>query len=312
MQTIPAVLLGGPFTVARAVELGVSPDVLRGRRFRSPFPGVRVPADLPDSLEMRCAAAALALPPHAAFSHETAAALLGLPLPFGASADPVQVSVPSGCVAPQLRAVVAHRVQWAEDDVAVRRGLRVTSQARTWCDLAGSGLGTTDLVACADFVLRWRGVRGREALAAATARWGGRRGSVALRGALALAQFRVDSPMETRLRLLLLDAGLPAPDVNLPVRDRFGEIVHTPDLSWPRWRVACDYDGGHHLRYDHDADVAERKRDNWRRRHDISRQEQLQAIGWVLRIATAHDVLHARDEFVARVRSALRAAGAPL
>ena len=303
MKAVPPELLRAPFTVAHAAELGLSADVLRGRRFRAPFPGVRVPATLPDTLQTRCAAAALVLAPVAAFSHETAALLHGLPTPFGTDPFPMHASLPAGSVAPQIAGITAHRVQWARDDVVLRRGLRVTSSARTWCDLASRGWQTCDLVVCADFMLRWQGPRGRELLAAATARWGGRRGAVALRAALALAEFRVDSPMETRLRLLLIQAGLPVPQVNCPVRDADGVILHTPDLSWPRWRVAVDYDGAHHF-------VAGGEQGDWRRRQDAARQELLQEEGWTLRIMTAADVLRRPHQAVERTTRALLAAGA--
>jgi hypothetical protein len=79
---LPPVLLNHPFLVRDAWGLGVSRDVLRSASFRRPFQGVRVPAHLPDTLEVRCRAAALLLPPDAAFSQATATALLGLPLPL--------------------------------------------------------------------------------------------------------------------------------------------------------------------------------------------------------------------------------------
>lgn len=304
MDTLPAELLTGPFTVARALELGVSRKALRGKRFRAPFAGV------PDTLRSRCAAASLLLPDDAAFSHETAAVLRSLPLPFGADLGRLQVSVPAGRGLPRLAGVQGHRVEWDSSDVGQVDGLRVTSAARTWCDLAATGWSLMDVVACADFVLRWRRERGLNELRAAADRWQGRRGARTLRRALELASLRVDSPMETRLRLLLLDAGLPPAEVNVAVRDRFGEIVHTPDLSWPRWRVAVDYDGSHHFRDDDERDVAARRRADWRRRHDISRQEDLQAEGWILRVATAYDLLHEPARLVSRVSVALREAGA--
>lgn len=312
MRTVPPELLTGPFTVARAAELGVSSKVLRGLQFRSPFPGVRVHVGVPDTLAVHCSAAALLLPDDAVLSHDTGTILRGLPRPWGLADRPLHVSVPASFSAPAITGIVVHRTVWAADDVGSASGLRVMTASRLWCEAAATGWPLVDVVALADHVLRWEGEAGRRRLLSALERWGRRRGAARLRQALGLAALRVDSPMETRLRLLLVDAGLPAAEVNLPIRDAFGEVVHTPDLSWPRWRVAVDYDGGHHFEHDPDGDVAARRRVNWRRRHDIARQENVQAEGWVLRIATAHDLLYAPERLVARIRAALLAAGAPL
>jgi hypothetical protein len=47
----------------------------------------------------------------------------------------------------------------------------------------------------------------------------------------------------------------------MPVLDGGGGYLHTPDLSWPRWRVAVDYDGAHHFAPDPPG-----REDQWRRR----------------------------------------------
>lgn len=62
MREIPDELTHGPFTVSRGSELGLSLEVMSGRRFRSPWPGVRVVAEAPDTYAERCRAASLILP----------------------------------------------------------------------------------------------------------------------------------------------------------------------------------------------------------------------------------------------------------
>lgn len=57
--------------------------------------------------------------------------------------------------------------------------------------------------------------------------------SRAARRAADYVRERVDSPMESRLRVLLVLAGIPAPEVNLCVRDADGEPLRRYDLSWP-------------------------------------------------------------------------------
>jgi hypothetical protein len=304
---VPEDLIAGPFTVARARELGVGAQVLRGERWRTPFPGVRVVADYPDDVLSRCAAAALVLPASAAFSHETAVRLHDLPTPLGATDRPdrLHVSVPRGVVVPRLPALAGHELLWDDPtDVVHHNGLRLTSVRRTVCDLASAGWPLEELVVLGDAAIRNDRQTTRALLHARVRAWAGRRGARRLREMLALIEDRVDSPMETRVRLLLLRAGLPRAEVNVPVRDEEGEYLHTPDLAWRRWRVALDYDGAHHF------PSVDSRGDQWRRRQDIARKEMLEAHGWILRVVTSYDVLVRPDLTVSRVRLALRQRGA--
>lgn len=324
MHDLPAELTQGPFTVARAVQLGLTPEVLAGRRFRSPWPGVRVLATLPDSRELRCRAAALVLPGDAAFSHETAVELAGWLAPMVGDrrstayalrpvdpADPVHVSFPTAHH-PHGRGVIGHRFTPARDDVTIVSGLRVTSPWRTLCDLAAAGTGLEDLVILADALRRRFPGVAPVRLAARVDGWGSGRGAVSLRQALASSRDRVDSPMETRLRLMFAEAGLPEPEVNQWVRDADGHPIHQPDLSWPRWKVAADYDGAHHAQRDSDEAVRTGRASNWRQRQDNSRRDVMDDAGWRFRVFTALDVYGRRDLAVERMRRTLRAAGAPL
>ncbi|MFZ0161169.1 MAG: hypothetical protein WAL50_19235 [Kineosporiaceae bacterium] len=325
MRDLPPELRNGPFTLDQAHHLGVSRKVADGARFRTAAPGVRVLADAPDTLLDRCRAAQLALPDLAAFSHGTAVRLGGWPTPMrvagldltGAPARPtdedaLQVSVPAGTARPRFRGVRGHRVTWLPGDVVRHRGLRVTSPERTWCDLGAAGLDPLELVVLADAIRRRFERDGAARLADRLHAWGGRRGAHVLRQALASSSDRVDAPTETRLRLLFAGAGLPAPEVNRWVYDADGLRVHRPDLSWPRWRVAADYDGEHHFSWDSDDQVAAGRASNWRRRQDISRLERMGEIGWDLRLFTAYDLFRGYGAAVGRMREALREAGAPL
>ncbi|MFN8080037.1 MAG: hypothetical protein U0Q19_10765 [Kineosporiaceae bacterium] len=201
---------------------------------------------------------------------------------------------------------------WQAGDLTRVHRLRVTTAVRAWGDLAASGLPDLDLVVLADAIRRREEQDGAQRLTAQVRSWRGHRGVQRLREALERSSDRVDSPMETRLRLLFRAAGLPAPCVNEWVVDAFGDGIHRPDLSWPQWRVAADYDGAHHLEWDADADVVAGRRSNWRRRQDLTRQDQLATIGWQLRVFTAFDVLSLPDRAVSRMRTTLRLAGAPV
>lgn len=320
MKQIPNDLTLGPFTLDRAAELGLSDRVLEGDRFRRPWPGVRTLREVPESLMDRCRAAALVLPESAVFSHDTALHLGGWLTPNVGDGParystrepnasvPIHVTVPRLHVRPQGRGVVGHRSDLSPDDILDMNGLRVTSPWRTWCDLA-DGASEVDLVILAD-ALRKRFGNGAYRLETQLGTWSGRRGLRSLRRALSRSRDGVDSPMETRLRLIFEDAGLPEPVVNRWVTRDHGDPIHCPDLSWPAWRVAADYDGGHHADRDSENDVRRRRASDWRQRQDTSRRDLLEEVGWILRVFTSFDVFRAPERAVERMRTALRMAGA--
>ncbi len=322
VKKIPEGLGRAPFTLGQAAELGLTPRVLEGPRFRSPLSGVRTLRDTPDTVRTRCLAASLVLPEEAVFSHDTAIHLGGWLSPRvgdGASrytprepapGTPLHVTVPRGTPRPQRRGVIAHRSDLERGDVMEVAGLRITSPWRSWGDLATDG-SEEDLVILAD-ALRRRFGDGASQLAMKVEVSAGRRGAQTLRRALSRSRDEVDSPMETRLRLLFEDAGLPQPVVNGWVRREDGFPVHKPDLSWPEWKVAADYDGVHHADQDDDEDVRRGRASDWRRRQDRSRRDLLEEVGWILRIFTAFDVFSAPGPAIERMRTALSLAGAPV
>jgi hypothetical protein len=66
------------------------------------------------------------------------------------------------------------------------------------------------------------------------------------RRSASLARKGVDSPQETRLRLLLVLAGLPEPRVNLLLRGRDGSWRRRYDLAYELLRLIIEYDGRQH------------------------------------------------------------------
>jgi very-short-patch-repair endonuclease len=72
------------------------------------------------------------------------------------------------------------------------------------------------------------------------------RGIAAAREAIELVRPGVESPMETRLRLMLLRAGLPEPVCGYPLRSPQGVHIGFFDLAWPEHRVIAEYDGDQH------------------------------------------------------------------
>ncbi|SDQ64718.1 endonuclease domain-containing protein [Quadrisphaera sp. DSM 44207] len=295
---LPPHLRDRPFAVAEARAAGVPASSLRGRGYRRPFRGVRVPAHLPDDVLTRCLAAALVLPGEAAFCGPTAALLCDLPLPRRLPAHlraPLHVRVPDPGGVPHLPGVRSGEGLVPDAVRRHARGLRVLHPLHTWVELAPH-LGHVDAVALGDAVRR-RWADGHQMAEAVRAQHG-RRGVVRLREALADVRDGVDSPPETQVRLLLRGAGLPEPCCGRDVVDASGWIAR-PDLSWPAAKVAAEYDGEHH------------RTDPRQWAADIRRRELLEAAGWTVLVVTADDLQHPART-VARVQDALARRGVRL
>jgi hypothetical protein len=130
---------------------------------------------------------------------------------------------------------------------------------------------------------------------------GGRvRGIVQARRSVVLVRPRVDSPMETRVRLLLVLAGLPCPESGVEILDEYGQLIATADLQYPAERLAIEYDGELH----------HRQRRKWRL--DISTRELLRDQGWEVVILTAEDIFRTPEHTLWRIYDRLAARGHPL
>ncbi|GAA3885173.1 hypothetical protein GCM10022381_29110 [Leifsonia kafniensis] len=134
-------------------------------------------------------------------------------------------------------------------------------------------------------------------LADAVSRHAGHPGAQRLREAFSLVRPRTDSARETQLRLLIVRAGLPEPEVNPALTNRFGEFLAYGDLAYRRFKILIEYDGGQH------------RDDEAQYHHDIDRLEALMAEGWrVIKVNKTHfgQAAHATG---ARIRRALLDAG---
>ncbi|OHU05611.1 hypothetical protein BKG60_25940 [Mycobacterium syngnathidarum] len=70
----------------------------------------------------------------------------------------------------------------------------------------------------------------------------GRRGIVAVRELLQHADGRAESAMESEARLVMIDYGLPRPELQYEIRGRNGETWRV-DFAWLDARVAAEYEG---------------------------------------------------------------------
>ncbi|HEY0216783.1 MAG TPA: hypothetical protein VGC57_10365 [Cellulomonas sp.] len=279
---LPAPLSGRAFTLAEGRAAGLSESQLFHGELRRPTRGVRSghPAPPGEDTVARCRELLPALPPGAVFSHVTALRLLGTDLPRGVRrAADIHVQVARPTPRPRRAGVVAHSRASAHGPVQLRDGLPVSTAEQAWVQLAPE-LTHTELIVLGDALLRRQGARTSvaELTRAVDRLTAGTRAVRRLRLALPLLRSGTDSCQETRLRLILVDAGLPCPEVNQAVYDSAGRFVALPDLSYRAERIAIEYDGDIHR-------VDPR---TWRR--DVARRQALEALGWRTITCTADDI----------------------
>ncbi len=172
-------------------------------------------------------------------------------------------------------------------DVASFRGLRATAAQRTLRDLCLRLPAVNPLIAI-DLAVHL-GLTDTDALRRYSDAVQGRAGAHRLRSLAALAA-DAESPMETRLRWLLIQAGLPHPEVLTKLRDREQRFLGRADLYYPEARLILEYDGANH-------------RD--RLIEDNRRQNLLINAGFRLLRFTATDIYQHPEVVVAQVRAAL-------
>ena len=175
------------------------------------------------------------------------------------------------------------------DEIVEIAGVMVTSPERTALDIARH-LPRELAVRHLDALSQASGVNAADVLVLAD-RYPRARGLPFARKALALMDGGAQSPKETSLRLILIDAGLPAPRTQIMVSDGFNTAFI--DMGYDEPMVGLDYDGQHHLT-DRDRYV-----------HDIGRAELIEQQGWIdIRVVTEHSrrfILHrVREAFVRR------------
>lgn len=230
------------------------------------------------------------------FSHVSAARIWGMPLPSRTD-DRVYVVSPPSSDRIRRRGVEHHR---RGGDVATVGGIPVSSPIDAFIEL-GMLLEHEDLVAVGDWmVLNPRFRRPGDPRPCVTTdslrsvlesrrSWGVRE---ARRAALRVRE-GVESRQETRLRLLLEDAGHEPPVCGMLVHDRYGAEIGYFDMVWPEARVIVEYDGDQHR-----TDTAQYEK-------DILRFDRATAAGWrVVRVRKAGLSTVGRALTLARVREA--------
>ena len=115
-----------------------------------------------------------------------------------------------------------------------------------------------------------------------------------LENVLELVDPGAQSPRESYLRLLLIEAGFPPPQTQIPVLGTDGIAVAYIDLGWREYMVGVEYEGGQH------------QTDRRRYVYDIHRLELVEERGWLIIRVVSED---GRTNIVRRVGGALAERG---
>lgn len=213
---IPVALTKKAFSLEEARRAGLTHSSLRGKAWRRLGAELYCWRGLPDDPWLQLSAWRGLLPAESVFAGTTAAWMWGLDL---VPNNPVEIIVPPNSGVRTRPGLNARRCELLESDVVSIRGLRATAIHRTLCDLCAR-LPDVDALIAIDMALR---------LGHTDARALGRQGAGRLRSLAALAA-AAESPMETRLRWLLIQAGLPHPEVQTNLRDGKQRFLGRADL----------------------------------------------------------------------------------
>ena len=278
-----------PFPRFRALRAGLPRATVDSPAFRRLLHGIIVAADVPDSAVLRVKAALACYFDDAYASHASAARVYQVPVQ---TRPGEHVTVSDDAHRLRRAGVTTHHRPRAA--VAVRHGVRVSVLTDLFVELAEE-LSLVELVVAGDWMVRRKGVHLKD-LRRAARDAPGRAGQLA-RTAARYVRARVDSPMETRLRMLIVLAGLPEPTVNATVSTVDGEPVRRFDLSWPEARVIVEYDGRHHIE----------RIEQWE--SDLARREEIDDEGWRILVVVAAGIYTDPGRTVERVFRLLRARG---
>lgn len=252
--------------------------------YRTLFPDIYLPKQAVPSLRQRTHGAWLWSGRNGVITSRAAAAMHGAL--WVAADSPIEMIWQCGRP-PRGIEVRNERIDAA--DIVDIGGIPVTTPERTAFDLARH-LPRDPAVAHLDALARATQVAAPQVSLLAD-RYPRARGLPRARIALSLMDGGSQSPQETRLRLILIDDGLPPPRTQIMVSD--GTNRAFIDMGYDDPKVGFDYEGAHH------SEV----RDQYV--HDIGRAELIDGQGWIdIRVVAEHSkrfILHrARTAFARR------------
>lgn len=279
-----------PFTRGEALEAGITVSQLAGPMYARLLHGVYVSSSVTITPRIRALAALRISQPGAWVSHHTACLLWGGWVP---ESSDLHVTAPTPDRRSVRRGVYTHRARPGSTPTK-RYGVAVSRPLDVFLDLAALHLDLVDLVAAGDSLVKATSIE-PEDLCRNTAEWSGR-GARFARQAAGHVRAGVDSAQESRLRMLLVLAGLPEPVVNRITRLANGDWRWRFDLSYPEFKILIEYDGEQHL-------------EGGQRKLDDARRKAIEASGWIVIVITKDDLYKDPAGVLVRVRRALRERG---
>jgi hypothetical protein len=284
---VPDELRHAPFTTSMAGAFGVSRSALRGGEWRHIFRDVWAHKDLPDSRDTRLAAVKLILPDGAFICGPTTAWVRGIDVQDRRS-DLIWIGCRTGHRLRTRSGCMVREITVDDADLELVDGVWMTTALRTSFD-CGRWLSLVEGVVVAD-ALTHAELVDLGALSRYAEAHRGLRGIRQLDRVIELTEPLTESPMETRVRLLLVLSGLPRPEAQVVVRDRGGVFVARGDLGYEAHRVMVEYDGAWH----------------WKQRMaDERRREAMRRQGWEVIVISSDDYYKFAAHTVERVRDAL-------
>lgn len=284
---VPDVLRKRPFTTATAARYGVTRTALQSDPWRHLLRNVWVHRDVDDTREIRLEAVRLILGPHTFICGLTAAWVYGIDVQ-DRRGELVWVGCRTGHRLRSRDGCQFKEITVEDSDLQQVDGITMTTPLRTAFDCA-RWLSIVEAVVVADALAHAEAIT-RAELAAYLASHRGLRGVRQVDRVIDLMEPKSESPMETRVRLLLVFAGLPRPEPQLVVLDRNDQFVARADLGYRHARLLIEYDGAWH----------------WHQRAaDEQRRETLRDLGWKVLVVTSDDYYRTPERTVARVRAAL-------
>jgi hypothetical protein len=281
--------LVGPFTRTQARAVGLTDHQLESPLWRRVFHGVWVAADTPDSCELRLAAARLVVPDHGVLCGLTSAWIYGADVRRLDDLD-VHVGFAKGKRIRKRPGLAVCQETLDPADITRVDGVQITTPLRTVFDCLRWLRGAERLVV-AD-ALTHLGLVGVDELKRYFASKRRLRNLRIGEGLVDLIGPATESPMESRLRMLLIDDGLPRPEPQHVVRTPSGAFVGRLDLAYPAVRLGVEYDGADHWK---------QRREDDRRRTSIREQD------WEVLVYSADDIYRTPDRTLAEVRRTRRA-----
>jgi hypothetical protein len=276
----------GPFRGTEALANGALTRAQLRWNHRALYPDIYVHNAVDVTLLVRIRAAWLWSRGRAVIAGRAAAALHGALWVD----DAVPIELIWKCARPPTGIIVRNERIDADEIVHIG-GMPVTSPTRTGLDLARHLTPELTAVTHLDALARATGVQATAALELAQ-RYPGARGVAEARRVLPLLDAGAQSPKETWVRLLLMAAGFPRPQTQIPITDGYNTAY--VDMGWEDDMIGVDYDGAQHLV------------DRARYVHDIGRNELIAGQGWIVRHVVAE---HSRRFIIHRVSEAFRQRG---